>query len=141
LQFIRPQIAYFCKIIFANKHINTKALLLLLIYTFGNIPFGAFHDHVPKRINHQHASTCEQEVFYGNASQICEHTDHVSTAVEKCLLCDYHHLMDHQLIEFNFVFFHVQEINSFHQHVQSFLHCASEQFANKGPPQLLHLIA
>lgn len=79
------------------RKIQIKGLFLLLIYFCSNGPALLLHHHHHGVVPFSKADQCEKAIFYSEKEGRCAHKEHVSTAFEKCPLCDDHTLSVHAI--------------------------------------------
>jgi len=116
------------------KNIEFKALLLLLIYLFSSIPSILFHHHNSEIHAHQEAAFRENADFIPDHGEKCNHKTQITTATQKCSLCDSHTLSPHSVNTFFTAFIFKHFDGNYLQISESYYFISSLTFSNRGPP-------
>ena len=127
---------HYCKKVLRNKrHIHCSAILLLLIYICSNSPAFMFHHHIRPIVAYDKAGSCEKVIYYtGNDG--CNHKSHISTAFERCSLCDHHNLNAHINFLPVFAFINFIDADGYSTGLEHFVSAFAAEAANRGPPEV-----
>lgn len=117
-----------------NRNINFSGLFLLLLYLFCNSPSILFHHHENNVVTYAQADMCEKAIYYADKEGTCKHKQHITSALEKCSLCDNHtvstHVVSNPIFEYiNTIF--TPKHNTYN--INFYTSSTSENF-DRGPP-------
>lgn len=117
-------------------HIQFKALLLLLLYSFSNSPSILFHHHELEIASSGKATSCEKAIHFSDKKSNCNLQIDVSKAPEKCSLCDNHTVSPHSSQTFFFRDFSKIKSADHSDLVKNYFFQINSSLSNRGPPEV-----